>query len=192
MTTLETKTAASASAPPVSLVGRFMHRLATPLTTGLFLVSAVSGVALFFHWQQAAFHSMHEWLSMVLLAPFVFHITKNWRSLVMYAKRGRLVLPLAACVIVAVPFAYKSMTGQGGRGGNPAFRAVGLMTQAPLSDIAPMFHRTPDALIGSLRQNGFEVKDGSDTLNAIAAAAGKQPMEVLATILPNRERRGSP
>ncbi|MET0970738.1 MAG: DUF4405 domain-containing protein [Tardiphaga sp.] len=176
-------------APRETLVARFMQRFATPLTTGLFLVSAVSGIALFFHWQQAAFHSMHEWLSMVLLAPFAFHMWKNWRALVMYAKRGRLILPLAACVIVAVPFAYNSLTSPRGRGGNPAFQATALMTQAPLSDLAPIFHRTPDALIGALRQKGFEVAAPSETLSSVAAAAGKQPFEALAAILPTRQGR---
>ena len=35
--------------PRKTLLAWFMLRFATPLTTGLFLVSTVSGVALFFH-----------------------------------------------------------------------------------------------------------------------------------------------
>ena len=57
-----------------SAFSRFMHRFATPLTTGLFVVSAVSGIALFFHWAPTAFHTMHVWLSMVLLLPFILHV----------------------------------------------------------------------------------------------------------------------
>jgi hypothetical protein len=57
-----------------------LSRYATPLITGLFIVSLVSGVALFFHLGSAWFHSMHEWLSMVLILPFVLHIWKNWRA----------------------------------------------------------------------------------------------------------------
>ena len=48
-----------------------LNRYATPLITGLFLVSMISGIALFFHWGSAWFHGMHEWLSMVLIVPFV-------------------------------------------------------------------------------------------------------------------------
>ena len=40
----------------------FLNRYATPLTLGLFAVSALSGVALFFHLAPGAFHGMHEWL----------------------------------------------------------------------------------------------------------------------------------
>jgi hypothetical protein len=46
-----------------------IQRYATPLITGLFIVSLVSGVALFFHVGQAYFHGMHEWLSMILASP---------------------------------------------------------------------------------------------------------------------------
>ena len=63
-------------------------RYATPLITGLFLVSLVSGIALFFHVGSAYFHSMHEWLSMVLIAPFILHIWKNWRAFLNYFKRS--------------------------------------------------------------------------------------------------------
>ena len=55
----------------------FVNRFSTPLTLGLFAISAISGMALFFHLGQGVFHSMHEWLSMVLLAPFAFHLWKT-------------------------------------------------------------------------------------------------------------------
>ncbi|MGE8104358.1 DUF4405 domain-containing protein [Allorhizobium sp. NPDC080224] len=54
-----------------------LSRYATPFTTGLFLISLISGIALFFHLGTAAFREMHEWLSMVLILPFVLHLWKN-------------------------------------------------------------------------------------------------------------------
>ena len=44
-----------------------LQRYATPLITGLFLVSLISGTALFFHIAQSTFREMHEWLSLVLV-----------------------------------------------------------------------------------------------------------------------------
>ena len=55
---------------------------ATPLTTGLFLASLISGIALFFHIGPSGFHGMHEILSMVLILPFVLHLWRNWRPMV--------------------------------------------------------------------------------------------------------------
>src|SRR3954463_6656648 len=54
------------------------HRYATPLTLGLFAVSAVLGVALFFRVGQSVFHGMHGWLSLALLLPFTLHVWRNW------------------------------------------------------------------------------------------------------------------
>ena len=160
-----------------------MTRFATPLTSGLFLVSAISGVALFFHWASPVFHSMHEWLSLVLLAPFVLHVARNWKSLVGYGRRGTLLVPLAATFLVAVPFAWSGLTGPV-RG--PAARLVPFMTQARVSDLAPVLKTTPDALLASLRNHGFDARSADDTLAAVAAASGKHPAEALFAVVPVR------
>lgn len=163
---------------------QFINRFATPLTTGLFAVSTVSGVALFFHWLPATFHGMHEWLSMVLLLPFAFHVWKNWRPLLNYARNGTLALPLIASLIIAVPFAVSGLSGAGG--GNPAFRVASVMTQATLSDLAPVLKTSPDALVARLKVKGFPASSTDQTLQAIAAAAGKPATEALLSVIPAR------
>lgn len=161
----------------------FVSRFATPLTTGLFLVSAVSGVALFFHLASPVFHSMHEWLSLVLLAPFVLHITRNWKSLVGYGRRGTLLVPVVAALLVAVPFAWSGLTGPV-RG--PASRLLPFMTHARLSDLAPVLKTTPDALVTALRNHGFDARSADDTLTAVARASGKDAAEALFAVVPAR------
>jgi hypothetical protein len=163
-------------------VTRFIERYATPLTTGLFVVSAVSGTALFFHTSQGVFHEMHEWLSMVLLLPFALHLWKNWRPLVAYAKRGTLTIPLAGALIIAVPFAIGGMSDS--KGGNPAFRTTSLMTAARLADLAPVLETTPDALAATLKQRGFPVDSTDETLDVVAAASGKPAPEILFAVMP--------
>lgn len=161
----------------------FMNRYATPLTTGLFAVSAISGIALFFHLATGAFHAMHEWLSMLLLLPFALHMWKNWRPLVSYARNGALLIPLAACLVVAVPFA---VTGLSGGGGNPARRAVAMMTTVPLSDLAPVMKSTPDAMMKALAQSGYAVSSAEQSLEAIAQASGKSAFDALGALVPAR------
>ncbi len=97
---------------------------ATPLTLGLFAVSAVSGVALFFHFGQGAFHEMHEWLSMVLLPPFALHMARNWTPLANYIKRSALWAPLGLSLVAAGAFAAPGLL-EGGGGGPTARRATG-------------------------------------------------------------------
>ncbi len=166
------------------LLNGFLNRLATPLTTGLFAISTISGVALFFHWQSRAFHSMHEWLSMILLLPFAFHVWKNWRSLIGYLKRGTLVIPVVLCLLAGVPFAYSSLTSTGS-GGNPAVRVVSLLTEASLAELAPALKTTPDALLTTLMEQGFQVESTDQTLAAVAKASGKRPTDVVFALLPS-------
>jgi hypothetical protein len=162
----------------------FIERYATPLTTGLFAVSAISGIALFFHWSQGTFHEMHEWLSMVLLVPFGLHLWKNWRMLLGYLRRGVLPLALAAALVVAMPFALSGAAGRGpGRAGNPAARVVRLLTQLPLSQLAVVLKTDPDILLGNLRQQGYTIASASDTLEMVAASSGREAPELMYTLL---------
>ena len=158
------------------------HRNGTPLTVGLFAVSAVSGVALFFRWAPAAFHAMHEWLSLLLLAPFVLHMWKNWRPLVGYARRRTLFVPLAVTIVAALPFAYSGLTTP--RTGNPAFRAARLLTGVPLETLAPVLKTTPDALLAELARRGFPAATAGDRLDRIAAGSGTAPERLLFELLP--------
>ena len=162
-----------------------INRFATPLTTGLFVVSAVSGV---FHWQSGAFHTMHEWLSMVLMVPFVLHVWKNWRGLLSYARRGTLVIPLVACLVVAIPFAHSGLTGTGG-GGNPAFRIVRLLSQASLTDLAPVMKTTPDVLLTRLQEQGYQVQSADQTIAAVAKASGKRTSETVLALMPSTSQQ---
>ena len=161
-----------------------LHRHATPITLGLFGISAISGTALFFHVWQGAFHEMHEWLSMLLLLPFALHIWKNWAALTGYARRRTLLVPVAASLLAALLFAAPAMTGASQL--SPSARAMRAMTEARLTDLAPVLKTTPDALANSLRQRGFTVQGGDDTPRQVAAAAHVQVNQVMLALLPNR------
>jgi hypothetical protein len=160
----------------------FINRFATPLTTGLFFISTISGVALFFHWIPSTFHAMHEWLSMLLLLPIALHVWKNWNGILGYIRRKTLALPLIASLLVAVPFAAAGLTG--GQGGNPAFRAIPLLTRAPLVDLAPVLKTTPDELVAALEQRGYDVASADQSLEAVAADSHTPARELLFALLP--------
>lgn len=156
-----------------------LNRLATPLTLGLFAISTISGIALFLHVGQGYFHEMHEWLSMVLLVPFVLHVWKNWNPLVMYAKRGALLWPVLASVVIAIPFAWPALTGKQ-QGGSPAI-PMRVMMQAPIADLAPLLKMTPDALQVALADKGYKAASTQDSIQKIA---GENARVALFAVLP--------
>ncbi|WP_223476279.1 DUF4405 domain-containing protein [Oricola indica] len=156
-----------------------LARYATPFTTGLFVVSLVSGVALFFHIGSAYFHSMHEWLSLVLIAPFVLHIWKNWRAFKTYFKRPAMTIALVASLVAGVAFAWPSLTGTSeGRGGRPEFALLRAVQTAPISAVAPLFGQDGNGLAENLRARGYTVASTDDTLNGIAEASGKSASDI--------------
>jgi hypothetical protein len=157
-------------------VKTLLNRYSTPLTLGLFAVSTVSGVALFFHLSSGLFHAMHEWLSMVLLVPFGLHVWKNWNPLVGYLRRGALVWPVLACMAVAVPFAARSMMGP--PGASPPARAAQALARVPISAMAPALKTSPEALLERLRARGLAAEAG-ETLEAVAARGKLAPTRLL-------------
>lgn len=158
-----------------------MNRYATPFTTGLFLISLISGIAIFFHWGDAYFRGMHEWLSMVLIVPFVFHVVKNWRPMLSYLKRGWLIWPLAVCAIAGLAFAWPALTASGSAptGGNPAMALIRLVSAGTIEQIAPLAKKSPDQLAEALKAKGFKVESNTATLADIATASGKEVRDAL-------------
>jgi hypothetical protein len=164
------------------MFSKIINRYATPFTTGLFLVSLISGIAIFFHWGDVYFRGMHEWLSMVLILPFVFHVWKNWGPILSYLRRGWLIWPLAACTIAGLGFAapalMPSVTGAP-TGGNPAIALMRMVSAGTLEQIAPLAKKTPEQLAEALKAKGFKVESTATTLADIATASGKEVRDAL-------------
>lgn len=159
-----------------------VNRFATPFTTGLFVVSTVSGVALFFHVGAGIFHGMHEWLSMVLLVPVALHVWKNWVPIKLYLQRGTLVLPLAVSLVAGVAFAVPGLMSGAASGGNPQMAMYKAIAEAPISAVAPVLKTTPDVLVAKLQAAGVPAKPDQSMAQA-AQAAGKEARGVVFQVL---------
>lgn len=161
---------------------RWLMNYATPFIAGLFLVSLVSGVALFFHIQAGWFHSMHEWLSMVLIIPFALHMWRNWKPFVNYFKRNAMVQALSLSFLAAVLFAVWPASNDG-RSGPPQFAvAQQVVTQSP-NHVAPLFNMSAEDLVTKLKMNGFSEATVTLPLNQIAAKSGKTLADVYSILL---------
>lgn len=162
-----------------------LNRYATPFITGLFLVSLISGTALFFHVGQSAFREMHEWLSMVLILPFVLHVWKNWRPLLSYFRHAPFWVGSAVSLVAAIAFAWPALTGSAGegRGGPPPFALSSAVLKAPVAAVAPVLNLAPDDLLAGLKARGFTVTTTDEPLAAIGSNSGKDTMELAAALV---------
>jgi len=162
----------------------FFNRYATPLVTGLFLVSLISGIALFFGIGQAYFHEMHEVLSMVLIAPFILHIWKNWRSLTNYFKRSPFYIAMAVSVVAALAYVVPQLgAAQTGRSGPPQFALASKVMNAPVESVAPVFGLSADDMVSKLAAAGYTVTSTNESLSEVAQASSKDTQAMAAAVL---------
>jgi hypothetical protein len=161
-----------------------LKRYATPFITGLFLISLVSGVALFFHLGGGTFRGMHEWLSMVLVVPFVLHLWRNWRAMTGYFNRPAFGLAMAVSLAAAVAFAYPALTGAaGGADGPPPFAFSAMALSHPTKDVAPLLGLSPETAVAELQKLGFSAAAVDLPLADAAQKAGKGEMELIAALM---------
>lgn len=160
----------------------FAARYATPLITGLFLVSLISGIALFFHVRPGAFHGMHEWLSMVLILPFALHLWKNWRPMTGYLRRMPMAVSLALSVVAAGLFFMPSGS-EAGRSGPPQFQLAATVLTATPAVAAPLFGLSEQGLMDGLAKAGLSAAQPGMTLGDIAVASGKSDAELAAALV---------
>lgn len=160
---------------------RYLTSYATPFITGLFLVSLISGIALFLHVGPGGLHGMHEWLSILLILPFALHVWRNWRPMTNYFRHVPMAIALAVSGLAAVPFLVP--TGQSATaGGPPQFQLAHLVLAQTPSDVAPAVGMTADALMSRLSAAGFTVADAGQPLAQIAAESGKSEAELAAAL----------
>jgi hypothetical protein len=153
---------------------------ATPFTIGAFVLSALTGVLLFFKMNLGLIKPVHEWLSWLLVIGTVFHLLANWRPTVRYFSRpvGRtifLVFFLLVCGSL-LPF------GAGGKHQHPASSIAEALTHAPLSAVAQVANHSPEETLALLKTQGITLASGDPTIQEIADHNHRRALDVLAVI----------
>ncbi|HET8693747.1 MAG TPA: DUF4405 domain-containing protein [Aquabacterium sp.] len=152
---------------------------ATPITIGAFLLMATTGILMFFDADVGKNKDVHEWMGWALVVGVGTHVTANFSSFKRYlSKPPALAIVGVFALILLVSFFIPEED----KGGHPARRASQAVLQAPIHDIAPLAHQTPDALVSSLKQAGFSVSSADQTLLSVTGPEEEQQFKALATI----------
>ncbi|WP_435258744.1 DUF4405 domain-containing protein [Thioclava sp. FR2] len=162
------------------------NRYATPLITGLFVISLVTGIALFFHFGPSGFREMHEILSLVLIVPFVLHIWKNWRPFVSYFKHAPMAIGLALSLAMAVPFLLPTSSESAGGDRAAMFGLVRQVMAASPAEIAPLLHSSEAEVSAALSEAGIALAAGQ-SLGDAATAAGVSETELASLLVSIRK-----
>lgn len=152
----------------------------TPITAGAFLLSAVTGVLIFFHLDSGANKPVHEWLGLLLIAAAILHVTANFAGLKLHLAtlRGRFLIG-AFVIVLLVSFAPI-----GNESGEPPFvQPIRALAQAPLTTLAQVAQVTPEELRTKLSQAGIQSTSDEQSLSELVGTDTRKQMQVLGTVL---------
>ncbi|MDD5366068.1 MAG: DUF4405 domain-containing protein [Gallionellaceae bacterium] len=152
---------------------------ATPITMGAFMLSAVTGVLIFFHLDSGFNKFVHEWLSWVLLAGVVLHVAANFNGFRRHldSRKGKILLGTFA-VLLALSFLPAADRSE------PSFLApVRALAQAPIDTLAAVARVSPEKMRERLLARGLAPASGQDSLNDLIGADPRRQAEELRALL---------
>ncbi|NTW52030.1 MAG: DUF4405 domain-containing protein [Chlorobiaceae bacterium] len=166
-----------------------LKSFSTPLAIGAFLISAVTGILIFFDIEMGAVEPVHKWLSWLLLGGVSLHIVSNWKPFSGYfSKKPAIGIIGLACVVAIgslLPMFSEDEEGEG-RGAGVAAKAL---ESSSLETVALVLKTTPQALAARLDKSGIVAGSNSSTIQEIAARNGKSGKIVLAAVLGGAEKK---
>ena len=158
---------------------RIRREWITPVISGAFLITAVTGILMFFHMAPGATKVIHEWISLILVGGVAFHVTVNLRPLKTYlsAKRGALIMG-AFLMVLAVGFLPIGKQRE-----SQFVPAVRALTQVPLTTLAQVARITPQQLSERLSKAGLQPASEEQKLSDLTGDDMGKQLRVLSIVL---------
>lgn len=155
------------------------RNVSTPAVIALFLIISGSGVLLLLHAGGHGIKAIHEWLGLAFVVFGLLHSAANWPLMKRY------LLGVKGAMIAVAVIATLGLSGLGSSESQaPPLKAIfSTMQQAPLTNIARLYDRQPEALADQLRAEGYAVADTSRSLETIARDNGTRADHLLALIV---------
>ena len=148
----------------------------TPLTAGAFLLSAVTGVLIFFHLDAGANKFVHEWLSWVLLIGAALHTVANFNGLKAHL-RSRRGQALVAVFVLALGLSFIPLGS--GRNEPPFMAPIRALGGADMTTLARLAKLSPEQLRARLATAGVQVGDDGQTLVQLVGEDPRRQMQAL-------------
>ncbi|HWR02208.1 MAG TPA: DUF4405 domain-containing protein [Chlorobaculum sp.] len=166
-----------------------LKSFATPLAIGAFLISAITGVLIFFDIELGAIEPVHKWLSWLLLGGVGLHIYLNRKLFAGYFSKKPALGIIGIALVVAVGSmlpVFKESEEGGGRGASIAAKAL---ESSSLETVALVLKTDPQVLAARLEKRGIVPGSYSSTIQEIAARNGKSSKIVLGNVLDASEKK---
>ena len=154
----------------------------TPLVMGAFLLSAVTGVLMFFHLDAGLNKAAHEWLSWAMVDGVALHALLNLPAFKRYFSQTTGLAVMGAFVLVlALSFVPTGNSGGNEPGFAPPVRAL---AQAPLLVLAQVAGLSTGDLTARLRAQGLVVSGEQQSVQDLVGTDLRRQIGVITRVLP--------
>ncbi len=155
-----------------------LREWATPLTIGSFIISAVTGIIIFFHIRIGLVRPAHEWLSWFLVLGGLLHILTNWKGVKSYFSKpisaSIIVIFLILCVLSLIPVGEKKP--------RALHLAGNALLDTSLQIAALVAKEDAGHLMERLKKRGVLVNNTEQTLKEIATQSNQSEKAMLRLI----------
>ena len=153
----------------------------TPLVIGAFLLSAVTGILMFFHFDSGLNKAAHEWLSWAMVIGVSLHILLNLNAFKRYFTQttGKVVVGLFAVVLAL------SFIPAGGSDGEPGFAPpVRALAKAPITVLAQVAGASTDEVRAKLQAQGLTVTSDQQSVADLVGTDLRKQIGTITKVLP--------
>lgn len=154
----------------------------TPVTAGAFLLSAVTGILMFFHIDTGLNKFAHEWLSWILLIGVALHLITNFSRFKwhMSARKEQLIVGvfMLALLLSFIPAGEKSSP--------PFAQPIKMLSKAPLTTLALVAQISPEQLRGRLAKAGVTSHSDQQNLNELIGQDLRKQIQILRTLFDDK------
>ncbi len=152
----------------------------TPITTGAFLLTAVTGVLLFFHAATGLNKVVHEWLSWIFLIGAVVHLALNFAPFKKYlSQRKGQVLLGSSVLLLALSF----IPVDGGHHDSPFAPPINALAHTSLTTLAQVAGTSPDQLRERLSSKGITVDSYQQSISELIGDDFRDQVHLLEELL---------
>lgn len=153
----------------------------TPLVIGAFLLSAVTGVLMFFHLDSGLNKTAHEWLSWAMVIGVVLHILLNFPAFKRYLTQN---VARSVIGVFALVLALSFIPAGGEGGGEPGFAPpIHSLAKAPVTVLAQVAGTTTDDMKTRLAAAGLTVTSDTQSVEDLAGTDLRSQIGTLTKVL---------
>lgn len=160
-----------------------IQKHATAATIGLFAITGITGLLLFFHLGASFFKGIHEWLGVLFVIASVFHVVRNGRAFLRLMARPRTLVVCGMALAVSAVMLVGAGSQQQTAGGDPVRSIMTTMAKASVSEVAVLLHEPADAVVARLQGAGAAGANATQSLSQISEQSGIDLRRLLGSAL---------